>query len=206
MTEHLSCSTSRGGSADSVEFALDPGETLVLRTDGSSGPAVSGYARIRAGSPVGATAEFVVLDEERGIVTEVGISSVEPVLRSIGGTTSNFAASLDSAIALVNPSPGEHPAEVRIRALGAGFDEVAMVYLAEGQHMARFMRQLLPMLPEDFDGTVSISAGVPIAATSLRTRNGLPLSSLQLDSLEYSNTPCSRTWGRSFTRSFILRF
>lgn len=63
------------------------------------------------------------------------------------------------------------------------------IRLQPGEQMARFIRDLFPGLPEDFAGTLSISAGVPLVATTLCTKGGLPLSSLQLDSLELASSP-----------------
>ncbi len=171
-----------------VEFSLDPGETLVVRTGGTSDPAKSGYARIRADGPTAATSEFTVLNGAGDILTEAGISAVEPVLRSVGGMASNLESSLDSAVALVNPS-SEETVTVRVRISGAGFDQTENLSLEPGHHVAGFIRELFPSLTEALEGSVSISAGVPIAAAILRARDGLPLSSLQLDSLELAATP-----------------
>jgi hypothetical protein len=178
----------RDSETSSLEFSLDPGETLVVRTGGNSDPAKSGYARIRADGPTVATSEFTVLNGAGDILTEAGISAVEPVLRSVGGMASSLEASLDSAVALANPSP-EESVTVRIRVSGAGFDQTENLSLEPGRHVAAFIRELFPSLTQAPEGSVSISAGVPIAAAILRTRHGLPLSSLQLDSLELAATP-----------------
>ncbi len=176
-------------SLTSIEFSLDPAETLVISTGGGSDPMASGYARIRSEGPVVATSEFTVLDAEGKITTGAGISAVGPVLRSMGAVASSLEASFDSAVALVNPSEGE-TANVRIiLVFESDFAETKEVLLEPGQHVARFMRELFPSLPEEFEGSLIISADTPIAATTLRTRDGLPLSSLQLDSLELASSP-----------------
>ncbi len=174
--------------SSSVLLSLDAGETAVIETKRSSSEAVSGYARIRAEGPVGATAEFTVRDEEGKIVTEAGIAAVTPVLRSLGGVVSDSSGSIDTGVALVNSSENE-ASSIRIGLSGSGFNQTADVDVEPGHHVAMFLRELFPTLPATFNGTLSVSSGVPIAAITLRTRNGLPLSSLQLDSLELAKTP-----------------
>jgi len=176
-----------GTTVSSVLFSLEAGETVALETAGSSSPAAVGYARIRAEGPVGATSEFTVRDEEGKILTEAGIAAVTPVLRGLGGVVSDSSAAVQTAIALVNTSDTE-TSTVRITVSGSDFTETAPVVLEPGSHAATFLDELFSTLPAKFSGTVSVSSGVPIAAITLRTRDGLPLSSLGLDSLELSNT------------------
>jgi len=172
-----------GTTASSVVLSLDPGETVAVETPGSSSPVAVGYARIRAEGPVGATSEFTVRDEGGKILTEAGIAAVTPVLRGLGGVVSDSSQLIDTGVALINTSETE-ASSIRIVLSGSGFEQGAPLVLEPGQHLAIFLREWFPTLPATFNGTLSVSSGVPIAAITLRTRNGLPLSSLQQDSLE----------------------
>ena len=188
--EPLPLNLKGGTKTSSVELSLESRRTLAIETDGTTDPVASGYARFTTDSPVAATAEFRIVTETGEIVTEAGISAVRPMLRSVGPVVSTLQASLDTAIALVNPSKDED-ANVRIRITPSepGVARQVPLYPDAGHHQAVFLRELFPSLPEDFEGTLHISADIPVVATTLRAKEGLPLSSLSLDSLELSSDP-----------------
>lgn len=176
-----------GGVEDSLfEFVLGPSETIDLTTDGSSNPVASGYAVIRTEGPVAATAGFTIVDQAGEILTAAGISASEPSFRMVGPVAAQLESDLNSGVALVNTS--EERAPVRVLITGANFESVELD-LEAGEHLAMFIRELFPSLPEEFQGTITIASTALIAATILRTKNGLPLASFQLDSLEQSARP-----------------
>src|SRR5690606_27019261 len=137
----------------------------------------SGYILIRSDRPVSATVEYTVLDKTREIVTEAGISAIEPALRMVGPAATIAQLNLDTAVAIVNTANSF--AEVTLFVAEDGSEEHSTLELGPGEHRAGFLRELFPSLSEDFQGTIIVTSDVPIAATILRTKNGLPLASFQ---------------------------
>ncbi|RPJ62314.1 MAG: hypothetical protein EHM23_03595 [Acidobacteria bacterium] len=189
-----------GGSAhseDVVPFSLYPVQTGLFSTSGKGG--MAGYARVVSDAPVQAIAHFQVLGTS-GRWSETAVASVSGRFRAVGpysrqqspatGVIGTVPPSIppepsvvDSALAIVNLA--SEPASVSLFLRDEkGFTRDKTVTLAPGEQLARFIDEIFE---EQFapQGTIRLSSDRPVAAVLIQTVNGLPVSILPLDSLEY---------------------
>jgi hypothetical protein len=169
------------------------GDEMFSVTTGVWGQPLTGYAIITSNEPFQATASYRIL-QDSAIVSEVSLESAGPRY-SVRGTFERFRAPgtvgggliipvIDSAIGIVNLSN-----ELATALITCVDDqqqtESVWIELQPGQHYARFLREVFPFLADLSTGVFTIRSGHPLAATLLRTADGLPISALPLGSLEY---------------------
>lgn len=178
--------TTGEGADDTIEMTIQPFSSRSLETDGSSDPAIAGYAVIESNVPVEGTAIFRV-SSSGDIVTEAGVGSAQGLHRVVGAVQKFQAGNFDSGIAVVNTSDSNSDGRIELYDEDGnlvGSDD-GLLDLAPGEHVARFLPQIFGSLGgQDFAGTLLITSDQPVATVILRTGNGLVLSSLPVGSIE----------------------
>ncbi|HEY2934684.1 MAG TPA: hypothetical protein VGK99_23370 [Acidobacteriota bacterium] len=175
------------GNAGSVfDFSLPRYGSQTFITSGSSIPMVSGYARIESNYPVQSVAIYQVVDSAGRVLLEAGVPAATGRVFASGVAQRFLVDEFDTGIALVNTTTSS--ATVEIRALGESGNQIGppqILQLGPGQQTARFLAEFLPALGSaDFKGSVLVGSSGPVAIVLIRTKKGLPVSSLPVGSTE----------------------
>jgi hypothetical protein len=162
------------GTSSSFKFAVAPGGSAFVRTDGT-GPLVSGAAVISSDAPVGATVIVTVLDVQGKSLTETGLVD-SPTLSQFTFPV-EVTGSVNAGIAFYNPSTSA-AVTVNLRLLDADgmVTGIAQRKLPPGSHTAQFASELFPGI-SDLRGSIAVTASDAIAALVLRqnTTAGTPI-------------------------------
>ncbi len=157
-------------------FKLRPlgAESVSLAGDSVAPALRAGYARIESSQPVEATAVFTTSVEGLGIPLEAGVASTVPQFRVSGYAEKRVQEGLDTGMAIVNP--GSEAVEITLIVDGVGRTSRS---LAAGEHVALFLEDIFPQLGDrDFSGAILVECPRTVAATLLRTRAGMAVSSV----------------------------
>lgn len=184
---NLRGTTSPGGLAGTAfPLSIPAFSSITFVTTGATLEPKLGYATIQSSVPIEGTALFQVLDLNQRLVSEAGVSIASPKVFAVGVVRRFQLDSLNSGIAAANTSDAR--TDGRIALLDESGVEVAVneeiLDLNPGHHIADFLNEIFPGVPEDFRGTVLISSAKPLAVVILRTRNGVPISSLPVGSTQ----------------------
>ncbi len=159
-------------------------------TAGNSVPAVAGYAKIYTTSPVTAVAAFQITGDNGVVISETSVLST-PARHSHAGPVwevvpsgmvggGALAPRFQTALALANAAWEKNA--VRIEVTGQTPVEFE---LQPGQHKANFIWELFPDLyNQNFRGWLRITSKRPTVAVLLKTKDGLAVSAVPLESLE----------------------
>ena len=136
-----------------------------------------GYSTLRlesgTGNPVG-TAVFSYTNGTGVLVTEAGVSAVEPVMR---GRIFVDEVGTRTGVVLVNPEAASQVVNLTLRdANGTTVGEESLV-MDPGEHVARFADELFGTTP-GFEGSLTFESGAGLGAITLRqstNRFGEPL-------------------------------
>ena len=176
---------------DTFALDLDPYEMFAVRTR-SDLSTISGYAIITSTGPLQASASFRTM-EGSAVESDTSLASVPPRY-TIKGTFERSEPSgtvgggltgpiIDSALGIVNLS--DEDATVIVSCVdNDGLYQAVEIPLEAGHHYARFIQEILPELQGNSTGVFQIVSASPIAATLVRTSNGLPITILPLASME----------------------
>ncbi|RPJ81041.1 MAG: hypothetical protein EHM18_17465 [Acidobacteria bacterium] len=159
-------------------------------TAGTSTPAVAGYAKVYTTSPVAAVAAFQITGNNGVVISETSVLStaarhnhsgpVWEVVPSgmVGGGV--VPPRYQTALAIANAAWEKNMVRIEL----TGHTPVEFE-LAPGQHKANFVWELFPdLFDQDFQGWLRISSSRPTVAVLLKTKDGLPVSAVPLESLE----------------------
>lgn len=175
------------GSGSTFDFTLPPFSSKSFSTTEMPVPAKVGYARLEANVPIEGNALFQVLDANQRLLSEAGVSVSTPKAQAVGAVRKFTFDELNSGFAAVNTSTVKADATISL------FDEFGqrlafddtILDLGPGQHIARFISQIFPQVAEgDFRGTVLIESDQSQAILIIRTKGGLPISSLPVGSTQ----------------------
>ncbi len=196
------------GSRESMEFSLDRGETISLRTSGA-GDFMTGFACFRASSLVDGSASFTGTDSASGIVMyEAAVPSVTPsfeftVMLDSSGNWDTGLAMIPVDAANPDSSLGSEETELTITLhdAEAGVVGVETVFAAAGQKTSRYIYELFagqgPVSGQagEMEGSVTVSSSrLPVAAVSARQRYGSDPFPMFIPTLTiYPVTPASHT-------------
>jgi glucose/arabinose dehydrogenase len=152
-----------------------------FRTTGESNPVATGWVDVVSDVHLAAAALYA-LSSVTGVETiesSVDRSSLARIM--IAPVSRSAISGVDTALALVNPS-NDHDIQVTVTILdpaGITVGEQALT-LTKLEHQARFAEEIVTSLPAEFDGTLIVTASDDIAVAVLRTKDGLPLSSVPI--------------------------
>ncbi|MGH9340350.1 MAG: hypothetical protein ACRD1R_12375, partial [Acidobacteriota bacterium] len=92
---------------------------------------------------------------------------------------------IDSGLALVNTSSEAAQLFVLLLPESGQSIRVEEIQLGPGEHRAKFLGETFPeVLQGDFQGNICVSSDRAIALVVIRTKDGLPISSLPVGSTE----------------------
>lgn len=185
-----------GEEVNALEYSFPVLSSRRVKTDGPTDETRVGYAAIESDYPVEVQAIYQVTDQGSYLLSEAGIDASPSQFFQAGPVEYIPAQRLDTAIALVNTD--NHETEVSIRVLNPdgtfpGWLRLRSITLAPGEHRAFFLSQVCVEFPElcetggfpteeIFQGSVVIRTnGEPVAATVLRTVEGLVISSVRIN-------------------------
>jgi len=161
-----------GNPGSAFSYAIPPHGLFMFQSDGSSAGAVAGSAQILPDegslSPVGAG---IFGFTQGGVeVTESGIPAGTPTTHA--RIFIDTSKGHDTGVALA--TSGSNGTTITFRALHKdGKTRVsptdATVALKPGEHLAAFVRQLVPNIPDGFEGVLDLSASEPFVALTLRS-------------------------------------
>lgn len=173
--EPLSVGLTDGRRGSEFSFALAPGGSNLLQTDGQGTFGV-GYAVLTSSAPLGGTLLFALHSPGGGTLAEAGVgSSVESAHFSIPVLFQ--AHSSDTGIAFANPSSETANLTLLLKdAEGRAVQTVDDQSLAPGAHLARFSKEFfestLGSLTE-FHGSIEVISSAPIFAVALKQQGAL---------------------------------
>ncbi|MGI0044886.1 MAG: hypothetical protein ACRD47_14365, partial [Nitrososphaeraceae archaeon] len=115
---------------------------------------------------------------------EAGIGSSSGKILSSGAVHRIADEDIDSGLALVNTS--SEAAELFVLLLPESGQSIRVkIQLGPGEHRAKFLGEIFPeVLQGDFQGNIRVSSDRAIALVVIRTKDGLPISSLPVGSTE----------------------
>ncbi len=155
-------------------------ESLILRTLDSGKPLDQGYVCATSKYPFELATVYRILDSTRAPLAEAGIDSSIPGQSFTGVFEKTIAEDTNTALALANVSDSEATASVTFF-MSPNTTMEADVVLGPGEQGAWFADELAEALSgRDTEGTVEIVSDQPVAATILRTIQGVVSASLPL--------------------------
>ena len=156
----------RGGESNyQFPLALDPGQSMVLETDGS-GPLAAGAADITSDKPVGVVAIFSQFDPQGQLVTEASVESAAP--RDQFSLYVDTSGSFGTGLAVFNPAATAATLTLRLFDLSGRCRGTQRLTLPPRGHRSAFTSQLFPDVTDFSRGTLSVVASAPVAAVALR--------------------------------------
>lgn len=172
---------------NTFDFTLPAFSSKSFTTTETPVPAKAGYARLEANVPIEGSALFQVVDANQKLVSEAGVSVSTPKPQAVGAVRKFTFDDLSSGFAAVNTSTVQADATISLFdefGLKVAFDDT-ILDLGPGQHIARFIDVIFPLVATgDFRGTVLIESDQPLAIVILRTKGGVPISSLPVGSTQ----------------------
>ncbi len=164
-----------------VPFSIPPAGSVKVQTAGVSEQLTGGWARASAGGPIRGTSIFQVNDGAQ-ILFEAGVADA-PACNLAGLFASRVSLSpaspFSTGVAIANPS--DEATEVRLifrRQAPSEGTFLTTLTLGPGEHTAQFLEELFSGEAEvGAEGTLIVSADVPVVVTALRTQSGYQMSS-----------------------------
>jgi hypothetical protein len=167
-----------GTSVTELPFELAPREAAAFPTSGSAVPVFVGWTEVEADGRFEGTVLFRFEPADGGPPGEAGVGASETATTLTTRVVRRLVDQLDTGVAVANPNP--FPVVIRARFVASGqLVAEAEFSLEPGTQQAVFSGEIAE-LGGDFAGTLQLEADAEVIATVLRTRAGLPLSSLPL--------------------------
>jgi glucose/arabinose dehydrogenase len=163
-----------------VSVSIPARSSQIIRTAPGQG-LVTGWLEVVTDGPLAASLLYGIYDSQGAPLGEAGVDAAVPAQRLTALVARDLDLGLDTAIAIVNAS-AERPVEVSVRLENTNGQLVGeeVFTLAPRQQRSRFVDELVPGVPAAFEGSLIVSAQGELGAVSLRTVDGLMLSSLPL--------------------------
>jgi len=170
-----------------LQFELDRDEQLVLSGDNL----VSGYCKVTSDVPIGLSLRMRRFDSAGSLVSEIETPAMPAVRQASGSLVyQRFVEAVDVETALAFVNTSTETAKVHISGVEA------VIELAPGQQLARFLGELNPdSFPKQDEGdeptlidvvrSFTVTSNKPIALSAFRTVGGLPVTA----SLVYYRQP-----------------
>ncbi len=168
-----------GNRVAQLQLTLGGYGNFEFRSNESGNELHQGYAVVTSDVPVLVTGSYRIIDAATGAIQSETAAAASSAM---GAATALFSEirseDVETGIALVNPSGVDKQATVVLLSQGHWADFQRITLPAHGQR-ALFIRELFTGLTEDvISGAFDILSDSPVAATVVRTRLGLPVSSL----------------------------
>jgi hypothetical protein len=173
--------------SDSGSYSIQDRGSVTLATPGGTGSLVTGYARVQPGAATTAPAAYGVVSYRTpaALVSEASIPAVRTV--SSGRIYIELEAGVNTAIGFVNANAVSIPVSLSFTDENGNSIGATTLMLNAGEQLARFVSEF-PFNLNAFRGTMTFSAGAPVAAIALHTRintrgdflmTGVPIAPLQ---------------------------
>lgn len=171
-------------SAITFEASLSSGGGLSRISSGQGSLAVY-YGQVTSSGSLPAALANLSFTQNGVLVTEVGVPAVS--LMTSARLFVDSSPGTDSGVALVNTNNFPIGINLDLRDESGAIVSSTSMTLEAKTHMARFVSELIPNLPNPFLGTLTLSSGSAFAAVNLRSAtnghgetifNALPLSDL----------------------------
>jgi Protein of unknown function (DUF1566) len=158
-------------------FSIPARSSKILRTDGISDPVYVGWAAAITDAPISGMLQYSLETSAGKPLSEAGIQASPLAQELTASVQKNRATGLDTGMAIVNPAAKASIITILVKDQSEETVISEEIELEPGQHLSMFLSQL-GELPDSFTGTILIDADSPIAATLIRTIDGLHSSSL----------------------------
>jgi hypothetical protein len=156
------------GTASRFPFSIPAGGVWKLRTLGNGDFTLTGSATMNVDSsaPMPDGTAIIRFSSAAGLLSETGVPA--QALLTHGIFFGAFDSSLRTGIALQNPSPLSVPVQLTARDGNGTVVGTATVVLQASSRTSQFLNELMPGLPANFTGTVSMDASGGVYAIALR--------------------------------------
>jgi hypothetical protein len=158
------------GTGSTFSYQLLPGEAWTIRTLGARTDVQVGFASLIPTAGQAAPAGTAVLKQSFGTMLnfEAGVPAAHALRRGVIFGVNDTAHR--SVLALANRGPGTASIQLQTyRTDGSVPVPPKTISLGPHQHLARFLDELIPELPDDFEGKVILESTSPIFVITLRT-------------------------------------
>ncbi len=152
------------------EVSIPRDGVFTFATGGASASAVTGWVRVTSGVPIGGSSIFQVVSGGR-IVSQAGVAASPAVPRF-----TSYVESLgytESGLAICNPAAGATRLALRLRNAAGEIVASASILVPPLGHVAKFFTEWFPDSFPEFQGTLEVESGVPVAGVALRYDNYL---------------------------------
>ncbi len=158
------------GSGNTIAFSLSGGETrYFIMANAPNIPLLSGYAKIASALPLIVGETFEQDDAATGDALAIGgVAAAAPLVRQ--AATAIKTGNTSIGLAYANPNGAAAPVTFQLTTMtGAAVGPPVTKTVPANSHAALFMDQLFPNMPNNFFGSVQITAGsaTPLVATTL---------------------------------------
>lgn len=162
-------------------FDLPPRSARSFLTGGASEPLYVGWVRAIGDGVFKGSVLFALEDEAGAPFREAGIASSSPSETFTAFVSRNAGDGSSVGIAMANPSPAlAATVEIEVESLTDEWSEQVQIALGPGRMVSLFLEEIAGVA-ENFEGTFRIISDLPLAATLIRTRNGMLSASLPVD-------------------------
>lgn len=156
------------GSGTRFAYEILPGNVWRLKSSGTPAAVQTGFATLTPGQGSAPAATAVIAYSIGGVLkSEAGVSAQTPLSRAVLFGTRSVARR--SVVAMVNREASA--AQIRMTAYnlnGSLALPTQTLTLAAGAYQAAFFDELLPSLPNNFEGIFTVESSVPVAFLTLR--------------------------------------
>jgi hypothetical protein len=159
-----------GSPKNSQTVTIAPGGVYSFRTDGTSSTTQTGWVRVTSTVPLGGASVFQVVSGGR-ILSEAGVAASPAVPRFTSYVESLGYA--ESGVAICNPADTPTRATLRLRNGAGEIVASGSILLPPLGHVAKFFTEWFPDSFPEFQGTLEVVSGVPVAGVALRYDNFL---------------------------------
>jgi glucose/arabinose dehydrogenase len=167
-----------GSTAPAFPFDLPPRSARSFLTGGSSEPLYVGWVRAIGDGVFSGSVLFTLEDQAGATIREAGIASSTPSETFTAFVSRNAGDASSVGIAMVNPSSdADATVQIEIESLTDEWSEQVQVVLGPGRMVSLFLEEIAGVA-ESFEGSFRINSDLPLAATLIRTRNGMLSASL----------------------------
>jgi NHL repeat len=167
-----------GTSSSSFGYTLPPRAVVRLQTSGTAAATVSGTVRVVPDTGMSAPSGLVIFAFRNGgvVVSEAGVPSeaAGTAFRLFAETSGSFpkSGSLQTGVAITNPSPGAAQVSLQLIPAGGGTIIRGNLSIPPNGQVAKFLSEIpgLESLPSEFQGVLRVSSVSPISVVGLRGR------------------------------------
>jgi hypothetical protein len=160
------------------ELTIQDKKAVQLRASGVNGELSVGYACVESRIPVNAQAVFQIFDTSDKLISESGIKAVKADSRQQAFVAWDETNAVDTGIAIANPGQKETRIELLLNGESINSKKVKLDFTS-GEQRAFFLSEIFDLAEfTNLVGTLEINSEESVVVTTIRTINGLAVSSL----------------------------